>query len=201
VSRTITVYSFNELSDKAKEKAIEESRYRYTERVYYWSENICDEWKEEKFPEKGYEVDKIYFTGFSNQGDGACFTGGVDVLKWLEEKDGPIPTRDTRSLRFWLKRLGSAAAFVHISHYGHSYHKYSMQFNFEWNEYPEPPKAICQLEKLEKQIMEDARDLAEKLYRELEAEYWNLSSDEYISEGLSTDDDIFFLEDGRPFEE
>jgi hypothetical protein len=35
--------------------------------------------------EKGFYIDKIFFSGFCSQGDGASWTGFVDVRQWLEE--------------------------------------------------------------------------------------------------------------------
>jgi hypothetical protein len=74
--RTIekTIYEFDELSDKAKAKALDHCREWQTEHDW-WDcqyENFI-----EKITEHGYSVDpkKIHFSGFWSQGDGACFEG------------------------------------------------------------------------------------------------------------------------------
>ena len=68
-----TIYQFDELTDAAKEKARE------------WFRGIADEWGDECIIDDakrigamiGFDVDKIYWRGFSSQGDGACWTGSV----------------------------------------------------------------------------------------------------------------------------
>jgi hypothetical protein len=43
--------------------------------------------------EKGFYIDKIYFSGFHSQGDGASWAGQVDVRQWLEKN---VPDSDRR---------------------------------------------------------------------------------------------------------
>ncbi len=71
---TKTLYKFDELSDKSKEKAIEKLRTS----DYY----LDHDWWEFVYEESiiignlfGLCIDRIFFSGFSFQGDGACFEG------------------------------------------------------------------------------------------------------------------------------
>lgn len=83
VTRTqeITVYKFNELSDKAKEKARE--WYRKGALSYVWWDAVYEDIKHVatrlgiEFSNKKNEnsTPAIYFSGFCSQGDGASFEG------------------------------------------------------------------------------------------------------------------------------
>ena len=73
-----TVYQFNELSDEAKDKAIE--NYRQAGFDYEWWNYIFEDAKRMGVL-MGITVDNIYFSGFSSQGDGACFEGSYEYQK------------------------------------------------------------------------------------------------------------------------
>jgi hypothetical protein len=74
--RTIetTIYEFDELSDDAKEKALDKCRDWSVD--HDWWEYLFES-RAEQWAEKGYSVDPkdIHFSGFWSQGDGACFKG------------------------------------------------------------------------------------------------------------------------------
>jgi hypothetical protein len=73
--RTIqtTVYRFSELSEEAKEKSIETNR-DINCGDSFWSECVIEDAKEQA-KTIGIDIDHIYYSGFSSQGDGACFDG------------------------------------------------------------------------------------------------------------------------------
>jgi len=74
----ISVYMFDELSEKAKERVLE--KHRDINVDHEWHESTIAAWKE-KLAEKGFEDAKIYFSGFSSQGDGACFDAECNISK------------------------------------------------------------------------------------------------------------------------
>ena len=67
----VKVYSFEELSEKSKATVIEKNR---DINVDYedWAECLLDEWKA-KLARIGFHEAEISYSGFSSQGDGACF--------------------------------------------------------------------------------------------------------------------------------
>lgn len=78
-THTVTTYTFEELSDEAKEVAI--SHYR--EHNYgdtFWSECIIEDAKEVAAL-MGIDIEDIYWSGFYSQGDGAMFTGSYEYRK------------------------------------------------------------------------------------------------------------------------
>ncbi|HEY0749560.1 MAG TPA: hypothetical protein VGD26_00315, partial [Chitinophagaceae bacterium] len=77
ISRTL--FQFDELSDKAKEVA----RDWYREGLYmdnFEFECVIEEAKTIAAM-MGIEIDKVYWSGFSSQGDGACFEGSYAYKK------------------------------------------------------------------------------------------------------------------------
>lgn len=53
--------------------------------LQYIIDDEKETWKE-KIEEMGYEDVEIQYSGYGVQGDGACFTGRVNIQKWLKSK-------------------------------------------------------------------------------------------------------------------
>ena len=79
--KTVTpkAYQFNELSEEAKAKALDNNR-DFNTQDEYWYENVIEESKVigGLF---GIDIDKIYFSGFCHQGQGAQFVGDYAYKK------------------------------------------------------------------------------------------------------------------------
>lgn len=58
-----------------KDELIEKYRYMNVDGGYDWWESIEEDLRSD-MDAIGFTVDKMYFSGFWSQGDGACFTGG-----------------------------------------------------------------------------------------------------------------------------
>lgn len=78
---TITVYKFDELEGRAKERAREKLTAWATD--HEWWDGVYDLAKEDG-AKRGFEIEDIRFSGFWSQGDGASWTGSVDVKQFLE---------------------------------------------------------------------------------------------------------------------
>lgn len=75
---------YEELSDTAKEHAYQEFKeYRTTDT--YWWEPVMEDWVD-RLQGVGIStsIEQMHFTGFHSQGDGACFTGSIDLKEFLE---------------------------------------------------------------------------------------------------------------------
>lgn len=81
-TKEITVYTFDELSDKAKEHAIEQ--YARHGMDWEWWDTVYDDAKEDG-KEHGFDINDIRFSGFWSQGDGASWTGLVNISKFMEK--------------------------------------------------------------------------------------------------------------------
>jgi hypothetical protein len=118
MSKTIEVeiYKYAELTPQAQQKA----REWYIEGMdYEWWEGVYDMATKDG-EEKGFYIDKIFFSGFCSQGDGASWTGQVDVRQWLEEN-----CKDSIGLSAWCQLIQEDVISKHVkveannSHYCH----------------------------------------------------------------------------------
>ena len=76
---------YKELSDTAKEHAFERHQEYAQSNDYYRWESLQEYWVE-KLESLGIytSTKQMFFSGFGNQGDGACFTGSINLRKFLE---------------------------------------------------------------------------------------------------------------------
>ncbi|NOR64944.1 MAG: hypothetical protein GQ468_02895 [Candidatus Scalindua sp.] len=123
---TEKAYTFAELSDDAKEQALEGMRTFANEIMDY---DFCIEHIKEMGNVLGIEIDHVYFSGFYNQGDGAMFTGeysykqnSVKAIKELsfdsDLRDVAVNLANTQQKNFY----GLSAT---VSHIGRNYHEQS----------------------------------------------------------------------------
>ena len=193
---TTTVYNFSELSDKAKEKA----RQWWRDSFEFDFDNLLDDAKAiGKF--LGYDISKIYYSGFSNQGNGACFEGAwngildLDGLKAYMSKDEE------------LHKIGEALArevatfpiaSLTVRHRGHYYHEKCTDFTVsildgEENEIDSDDAVNCQT-----QLIDLSRDFMRWIYRQLEQEYNYQNSDAAVDESINANE-YTFLDSGKLF--
>ena len=76
---------YKELSDTAKEHAFERHQEYAQSNDYFWWENTFCEWVT-KLEGLGIHTDnnQMFFSGFGSQGNGACFTGSINLKEFLE---------------------------------------------------------------------------------------------------------------------
>jgi hypothetical protein len=162
---TRTLYKFNELSDEAKEKAVSK----------LYDINVNHDWWEDEFAcfkdglkQKGVTVKNIYFTGFSSQGDGACFT---------TEKI------HCENITYWVYQSGRY------------YHENTMKLEYEIENGVTDEEFNLLKEKAES-FLEDCKEQARELYRDLESTYNYLTSEAAIIETIEAND-YEFTEEGK----
>ena len=192
-TEALHIYTYEELSDEAKAKA--RDWYRKNDDNEY-SEFVIDDAKEVAAL-MGWEIDKIYWSGFSYQGDGACFEGimrynkGCAKLVKAYTNDAEL----NRIAKAWqsLQRRNFYALEASVKHRGHYYHEMCTVFdcedtrsNYGWMQNPEA----------EDDIKEIARDFMRWIYKRLEAEYEYSVSDEVVAENIIANG-YEFTEDGE----
>jgi len=217
------VYTFDELSDSAKEKA--RDWYREGQLDYDWWDFVYDEALDMaeilgievdyryhpasgRPGSKGWKEPKIWFSGFSSQGDGACWEGSyrykagsvkamaaeapagylVDGV-WTENDGNKELNRIAKALqdvqkRFFYKLEAS------VSHRGHYNHSGCMSVSVEHAE--DPYRDIGDAEDDIKDLM---RDFADWIYGRLEDEHSWLTADEQVDEAIRANE-YTFNEDG-----
>lgn len=194
--KEIKVYSFDELSEEAREKACQQVGDSMTDN--WWYEDIFDLFVE-RCKDYGMDVDEndIQFSGFGSQGDGASFVCdnidlhtltkklGIQVSDGLEEKvldyiyDVNIIRSSNRAyheqtvqVEVFIDEDALAAEEEGIIQYIHEIAD-TLEFKFE--------------------ALKD--DLCQQLYYNLELEYDYLYSAECIDE-IAYDHKMLFLENG-----
>lgn len=196
MSRTIKteVFKYSELSDDAKQKA----------REYFASQVFSDscDWEHVYEDAKqiaslfGLDIDKIYFSGFWSQGDGACFEGSyryargaLKAVKAYAPKDAEV-SRIVKGLQD-VQRKNFYRLYASCKHHGHYYHAYCMAVDVEDNE-----NRYRDIGESESDITELLRDFANWIYSQLEKEHDYQCSDEAIEENINAND-YEFNEDGK----
>ncbi len=206
-----TVYQFAELSDAAKDLA--RSWYRelgphddWWDAVYEDFERICEIFgiRLKTTPVRlmgGGTRQKpcIWFSGFCSQGDGACFEGYLSHAKGSAARVRDYAPQDT-TLHCIADRLQAIQRrnfyqlSAEASHRGRYTHEYTMSVDVT----RDSPTWQPPTDGTEEIVTEALRDLARWLYRQLQAEYDHLTSDEAIEEGIIVND-YTFTEAGRRF--
>ena len=193
---------FNDLSDAEKDKV----RAQY-EPDYEWWDYVYDNAKEDA-EQYGFRIDEIRFSGFYCQGDGASWTGKVDLITWLE-KHRPDCIKATIMVELiaqgWVDKKANVVMLT--SNYCHSNTMQLAGATKYWHgdcyneEFADKPvggdgilarasvKALVEnadLETYYEEMMSDVlvsvRDYADKIYKQLRDEYEHITSDEYIAE-------------------
>jgi hypothetical protein len=198
----ITLYKFSDLSQEAKEKAIESNR---NINVWYfnWYEFVYDQFKEET---KEFRIDKMYFSGFGSQGDGAMFEGEfrTEFLKSI------LTEQENKKYRRILPFVESGQIEVTsiFKHYGHYYHErsYKNLFDFQinsnkyiyWSKWNETSNVETLIKELEEIISDFYETKAVELYSNLQKEYEYQTSDNAVIDTIEANE-YDFTEDGKVY--
>ena len=195
---------FNALTARQRDEILCKHRHWNVEHTEWW-DVVYDHFKHD-MSAIGIEVERMYFSGFSSQGDGACFDGRVfsweDFLKSIGYEDPALIALAEQS---WLFR---------VKHSGHYYHENCTSFYpdmanpddyyeseiDEFVEHHSPYKtdiqnaafvAILQgydFDSLQDEFVEEFKRRMRSLYNRLEVEYDDLTSDESVLASLDTND-------------
>jgi len=188
--RTIetTVYEFNELSDQAKQKALDSLR----DIDHDWHEYVIDMVKEIASM-IGIDEPTIYYSGFSSQGDGACFEGTYVYKKGaLKTIKREFPTMtDLHKIVEALQSLQSKHSYsltATVKHAGHYYHEMCTNIYIYKNDSNTSSIEITQT------LSELMRDFMRWIYRTLEKEYEYQTSDEAVRENILANEYEFYAD-------
>ena len=138
----------------------------------------------------------IFFSGFSSQGDGACYEGNYSYKKGALKAVKEYAPQDEK-LHSIVKRLQDLQRkyFYRIQastkHQGHYYHEYCMNIDAEY----ENPRAYGSnyLPATDHdELTEILRNFAKWIYKQLETEDDYLNSDEAIDETIRGNDWEFY---------
>lgn len=191
--KTETVYFFAELEDDAKEKA--RDWYRDGALDYEWWDCTQDD-AIACAKILGIQIDKIFFSGFSSQGDGACFEGWYEYAKGSAKaiKQHAPQDCDLGSIADRLQDLQRNhfyALEASVSQRGHYMHELCTAINvYDSREYSELSRDT------EEDLIGLLREFMQWIYSQLEKEYEYLMSDESVDEMIAINE-YEFDEDGN----
>jgi hypothetical protein len=145
--------------------------------IYEDFKNICDI--------IGIKVKNIYFSGFSSQGDGACFTGYYDYKQGSYKNIKEFAPHDEELHEIVLnlskiQKLNFYKLESEITHNDHYYHYNSIGIEI-YNNHSSQYEGIQELEI-------EIRNLCKWLYKQLEENYDCLVSTEAIIETLQANE-------------
>lgn len=192
----LIVFAFDELDDAAKNRARDWYReraldYDWYDFVYQDFEVVCQligvTLKTSTVGLMGggtRQKPNIYFRGFSNQGDGACFEGYYSYKKQAAKAVRSYAPDDV-ALHQIADNLASTqrANFYQLTaecrHRGHYYHEYCMTVDVDRADQDPTNDA-------DEHVREALRDLARWLYAKLETDYDYLNSNESVDQMIES---------------
>lgn len=208
ITKEVTLYHFDELSDRAKDKA--RDWWRDCENQDFDTEFLYDDF-EECAKALGVEFDKqavklmgggtrydpvIYWSGFYSQGDGACFEGSYAYRKGSAKAIRAHAPQDAE-----LHRIANELAAVQkangyqvralAKHRGHYYHSGCMAVDVFHNRSGNGVE-----ERFEQRVTQALRDFADWMWRQMREEYEYRMSDEQVDESIRANE-YTFTEEGK----
>ena len=192
-TRTYTVYKFDELPEEGKKEAIEryhdinvdDEMWHNNDRIYEVKKNIL---------ELGYkgesEIDMVdvLFSGFGSQGDGACFEGTVDIPRWLKAH------KLDKKYAALMKEANGGNVTAVLKHSGHYYHSRMTDTIWNWENCSE--NEAREMNEVDDLILKERAALGDELYKALENEYGDLTSDEAVIDTFRANESDFTI-DGK----
>lgn len=185
------VYEFVELSEDAKENAINGMRDINTD--FEWWDCTLDDYKEilEKI---GFSNVEICFSGFWSQGDGASFTGAYSYEKGaLSKVKREYPTFTALHEFAEQLQLLNRQYFYSLSfELQRICHRYSHEntVNISWSEC-DTNADVWPSDDTDNALIECCRGFMREIYNSLENEYEYLTSDAVVIEAIESNDYLF----------
>lgn len=190
---TETLFYFDELSDDAKERAREWWREGFE--FEFHADSVIDDAKE-CFKLVGFRVDKVFYSGFWSQGDGACFEGAFYASDFQPNKLSEYAPKDEELHRIEKEFAELVKALPHMSfavkHRGRYQHSFCTEFSIDFGQEEDDQPSDW----TEDNIKELARDCMDWTYSQLQKEYEYQTGDEQVDEAISANE-YEFDEEGK----
>ena len=189
----------------------------------YSANDVITHYKEdEELKAKGFDIDEIHYSGFSSQGDGACWKGRVDLkkyitLNWLAPEVAvkrevilALLDNDDITPRVMISLMPSRYSHSNTMQVDDGIEVYfnsrviidatgcrdSIFFGAYSQDILEAIGGEAFLREVEDEVLSAAKELADTIYKALEKEYEYQHSEECVSE-LAEANDWDFNEEGE----
>lgn len=210
ITKTVTLYTYDELSDDAKSKARDWWRdvsqqsgdQFYAEWVQDDFERVCDTLGIDLDTVRGDKRKAIFWSGFWSQGDGASFAGtftakpdaGAAIREYAPQ-DAELHAIGDRLAEVSALYPDVRVAIVQGRYGGHYVHENTMTCDVDVGE-DENGDPLDLAAPIDDDVTEIFRSLARWLYARLETAYDDEYSDENMAENIRINE-YTFTEDGR----
>lgn len=190
------VYKLKELSDDARQAAIE--HLSEINHDHDWWDSVYEDAKTIGGL-MGIDISEIYFSGFSSQGDGACFEGCYEYVKGSRAAVMAHAPKDEELLRIAaelaaVQRRCFYQVRADVKHSGHYHHRFCTDISIDFESHVNGHDYYT--EDAENAVIELLQDFMLWIYKQLNAEYDYLTSEEAIIETIVTND-YEFTADGE----
>ena len=188
-TNTIQTFTFNELDESAKETAIQ--NYREGNLEYNWWEWVYEDAKAIGAL-MGIDIDKIYFSGFWSQGDGACFEGDYSYAKGSVKaiKAYAPLDKELHQIALDLSKVQRPAFYklsATVKQQGHYMHELCTDITV----YDGTSDFCYATDDQEEGVKEALRSFMQWIYSSLEKEHDWLNADEQIIESIEANEHVF----------
>ena len=196
-------YTYNKLTKAAKEHAREWWRERISQGdAEFDSDSVIDDAKE-LGKLLGFDIEHVYWSGFSSQGDGACIEGcwHASNLNVSEIVDYAPKDIDLHQMAYhiWGVKLQYPNAYFIVKHSGHYYHEFCTDFDVSIADDEGDEIETPETQTLHDELIDMARKFMKWIYKQLEREWDYQFSDECIVQEL-TSNDLEFYHNGEAAE-
>lgn len=176
--------------------------WNVSEGIDWWDTTI--EQFVEDMAEKGIitDTEKVWFRGFWSQGDGACFAGSLDTMKFFAAHPDVLEGFPNHK---HMIEVGGDDFSIQVKQDGRYSHEYTMSLTLMYDvdledhfdtdtalgkwAYEQHDKGIDdELHDFEDAVLEIVRGYAKTLYKNLEEEYEYLTSDEAVKEAIEANE-------------
>ncbi len=188
----IKLFDFAELNPDAQKKALENFAYINVEDDNEWHNNSIESFKTE-LAEVGFSDAKIFYSGFSSQGDGLCFDANIDVNKFAETTNEKRIAKLINNDEIGIYEIKKTSGANHHSH------KFTRYIDTPFvNSVNKCTNIHSIINALDDKINTKRLELCEKFYRALETEFYGLISEESVKATIEANK-YTFLENGEFF--
>jgi len=184
------IYTYDELSAEAKQKAREWYTSDNNHVPHDWYEDVYNIFKEMHADPIGLDIEQMSFSGFYSQGDGAAIVqASIDLEKMINH----IYTHDCPDKKHLLKLVRLEAFTASVIPYNFGYSSYShgqvsIDLNLNYNKLKRATKLI---DWFEKRLENKIKELEQQLYKDLESDYEGFSEDETVEDNIIANEYTF----------